>query len=211
MAKKLRERFILTRVYKDERNSRVGFTIFGILIIALAFDLIYLNILSLNKTSIILTQQKSNPSVTVTPTAIQTPTSAPAVQMYQPQNSSQPQASEYFIALGSGTSESGDWEDVPGLEASVDFGKYPNIKEIRFEASVSVPTANEAVSVRLFNKTDQHPVWNSEITMDGGASSYLVSSPLIYDKGAKTYGVQMKTQLKFAANLTQSRIHIVSN
>jgi len=37
--------------------------------------------------------------------------------------------------------------------------------------------------------------------MDGGASSYLVSSPLIYDKGAKTYGVQMKTQLKFAETL----------
>jgi len=53
--------------------------------------------------------------------------------MYQTQNSSQPQASEYFIALGSGTSESGDWEDVPGLEASVDFGKYPNIKEIRLK------------------------------------------------------------------------------
>ena len=113
--------------------------------------------------------------------------------------------------MGSGSSQAGDWTDVPGLEASVDFGKYKSIKEIRFEASISVPTANEAVWVRLFNKTDQHPVWFSEATMTGGASSYLVSSPITYDKGSKTYQVQMKTQLKYTANLTQSRIHITLN
>ncbi|EKD86751.1 MAG: hypothetical protein ACD_37C00158G0001, partial [uncultured bacterium] len=34
---------------------------------------------------------------------------------------------------------------------------------------------------------------------------------IIYDKGSKTYQVQMKTQLKYTANVTQSRVHIILN
>lgn len=114
---------------------------------------------------------------------------------------------EYFIPFGMGSNQTSDWADISGLQANIDFGNYPNIKEIRFEVSVNVPTANQTVSVRLFNVTDKHPVWNSEITTTNNI--YAVSSPIIYDKGSKNYQVQMKTQLQHLVNLTQARLHIV--
>jgi hypothetical protein len=207
VAKKLRERFIITKLYKDERNARIGFTLLGIIIVALVFNLIYLNVLSINKTPIIINQTKSSPSV-ISPTLMPSPVVKIQNPIAQPENNG---PKEYFLPLGSGSSSSDDWEDVVGAQAVLDFGSYQNIKEIRFEASVDVPTANQTVSVRLFNKTDQHPVWYSEVYTSGGESSYLVSTPIIWDKGAKTYQVQMKTQLKFQANLTQSRLHIILN
>jgi len=115
---------------------------------------------------------------------------------------------DHFISFGSGTSSDQNWIDVGGLQTTVDLGSYGDIKEIKFEASIQVPGENQAVSVRLYNKTDNHPVWNSEVTKNTGASGYLVSSPIIYDKGAKTYSVQMKTQLGSTVTLGEARIHI---
>ena len=91
---------------------------------------------------------------------------------------------------------------------SLDFGSYNRIKEVHFEASVYVPTANQSVSVRLYNVTDKHPVWYSEVTMAGGPSAYLTSPAVSYDTGTKLYQVQMKTQLQSTANLVQSKIHV---
>ena len=93
----------------------------------------------------------------------------------------------------------------------MDLGSYGNIKEIRFEASVQDPAENQVVWVRLFNETDGHPVWNSEVVKNAGAEGYLVSSPVIYNVGNKVYKVQMKTQLGSVVNLGESRLHIILN
>jgi len=214
MAKGIRERFILTRLYRDEREIRVGFFIILGLVFVLIANIVFLNLVSFNNLKNVYLGVQSSKK-TVFPTAIPTVTEAPTPTIVSPIYKNPVNQTlgpkEYFIAFGSGANASDDWQDVPGAEAVIDFGNYQNVKEIKFEASVNVPTANEAVSVRLFNKTDQHPVWYSEVTMNGGASSYLVSSPITYDSGSKTYQVQMKTQLKYTANLTQSRLHITLN
>ena len=117
---------------------------------------------------------------------------------------------EYFIPLGTGQSQAGSWEDIPGAQVSADFGQYPHIKQILFEASVTIPSGSEWVSVRLFNETDMHPVWNSTVTSSGNVTSAaLSSSPIIYDIGRKIYQVQLQTQLQAPANLVESRIHIM--
>jgi len=214
MAKGLRERFILTRLYRDERDIKIAFFIILGLVFILIANIAYLNLISFNTlkaSSLGEKPAKEAISPTVVPTVIETPTPTAIKPVYQNPVNQTTGPKEYFIAFGSGVNSSSDWQDVPGAEAVIDFGNYQNIKEIKFEVSVTVPTANQAVSVRLFNKTDQHPVWFSEVTMNGGASSYMVSSPITYDKGSKTYQVQMKTQLKYTANLTQSRLHITLN
>lgn len=118
---------------------------------------------------------------------------------------------EYFVAFGGGSNSTDDWTDVSGLTASINSTAYGSIKEVRFEASVYIPTGNETAYVRLFNKTDQHPVWFSEVSLSGGTPQLLISDPITLDSGQKTYQVQMKTTLKFQAVLSQARVHITTN
>lgn len=118
---------------------------------------------------------------------------------------------EFFIPFGSGSSSAGDWQDVFGLQASIDSTNYQQIKSVTFEASVRIPTGNEVAYVRLFNVTDKHPVWFSEVSLEGGTPKLLVSKPITLDTGSKVYQVQMKTSLKFQAILDQARLHIITH
>ncbi len=139
------------------------------------------------------------PSITPTPTR--------AVVQSNPVSVSR----EFYVPFGSGSGSSSDWQDVGGLQAYVDSSNYPNIKSIVFEASLHVPTGNETASVRLYNATDGHPVWNSQIDFSGNTSSLLLTSQAVsLDSGNKLYKVQMKTQLQFQAVLDQSRLHITT-
>ncbi len=117
---------------------------------------------------------------------------------------------ESIITFGSGSSIADDWTDVTGLQAYVDTAQYSRIKNVVFEASVFIPTGNEVAYVRLFNKTDKHPVWFSEVSLEGGQPQLLISQPVTLDSGNKLYQVQMKTSLKFQANLVQSRLRITT-
>jgi hypothetical protein len=117
-------------------------------------------------------------------------------------------AKEYFIPLGSGSNLSDNWTDITGAEATIDTSQYRQIKKVIFEATIQVPTGNQTVWVRLFNVTDKHPVWYSEISMNGTGPILLTSQPISLDVGNKTYQVQMKNQLQFTASLNQSRIRL---
>ncbi len=120
-------------------------------------------------------------------------------------------AKEFFVPFGTGSSSSDDWQDVAGLKATLDPANYGSIKTVVFEASVRIPTGNEIAYVRLYNITDKHPVWFSDVSLDGGVGQLLVSKPITLDSGNKTYQVQMKTSLKYPAFLDQSRLHIITN
>lgn len=124
------------------------------------------------------------------------------------QTLSQPR--EFFISFGSGSTRAGDWEDITGLAVDVDSGKYGKIKTVVFEAAVSIPNGNQGVYVRLFNLTDNHPVWFSEVYHEGGTPKLLTSASITLDSGNKLYQVQMKTTLKDLVNLNQARIRITS-
>ena len=117
---------------------------------------------------------------------------------------------EFFVPFGSGTNSSEDWQDVAGLTAYVDSTNYSNIKNVTLEASVHIPTGNETAYVRIYNATDKHPVWLSEVSLEGGATILLVSKPITLNKGNKAYQVQMKTSLKYPAVLDQARLHIIT-
>jgi hypothetical protein len=199
------------RLLRDEKKIKAVLLIGGTVVLLLIVNLAYLNYGAIFKrldTVENLVQPVS--TETPTPSPISKESSAPIPETTAPVTiQNETTVKEHFVVFGSGPSTAKEWADVGGLAATVDLGSYGNIKEIKFEASVAVPTENQSVSVRLFNKTDKHPVWYSEVTMNGGASAYLVSSPIVYDKGAKTYQVQMLTQLGYTANLGQARLHII--
>lgn len=117
---------------------------------------------------------------------------------------------EYFVPLGSGTNATSDWTDVLGASAYIDTTSYGKIKKVTFEATISQPVSSQKVWVRLYNSTDKHPVWYSDVDTDSAGPVLLTSPAITLDSGNKLYQVQMKTQLKGLTNLTQSRIHIIT-
>ncbi len=119
-------------------------------------------------------------------------------------------AKEYYVPLGTGTNVTDDWTDVSGASAYIDTSAYNKIKEVRFEATVVTPAGSQRIWVRLYNATDKHPVWYSDVTTDASGPQLLTSPNITLDKGNKLYQVQMKSQLKVLTNLNQSRIHITT-
>lgn len=197
------DRRILTELHKDERFTTLGFIIVGLFALVIIAGMYYLYTNFSKKEKTVVITKTIYVSASPAPTnAFISPTQPIATQ------NNQSGVKEYFIPFGTGTNQTSDWTDVPGDEVSIDFGSYQNIKAIYFEVAVNIPSA-ESVSVRLFNKTDQHPVWYSDITTT--TSGYIVSQPIVYDGGNKIYQVQMKTQLQALAYLTQARIHIILN
>lgn len=143
-------------------------------------------------------------SIPATPTSAIKPVSSTQTQ-------AQPLVKEFFVPFGTGSNSSDDWQDVSGLRATLDTANYGNIKTVVFEATIRIPTGNETAYVRLYNATDKHPVWFSDVSLEGGTPQLLISKPITLDFGNKTYQVQMKTSLKYPAYLDQSRLHIITN
>lgn len=209
MAKGFVDRFFLVRLARDESKVRIALLGIVLLLLLLTANSVYLTLQSIQKSTSqpISPAPTSSPSIPVSLPPTVVPTSITSQINSSAQVTNAGVVKEYFIPFGSGSSQASDWTDVPGLTASVDFGSYNRIKEVHFEASVAIPTANESASVRLFNKTDMHPVWYSEITLMDG--QYVSSNPISYDTGQKLYQVQMKTSLQYTANLIQSRLHVL--
>ena len=132
-----------------------------------------------------------------------TPTPKPAKAATNP-------VTEFFVPFGSGSGSSTDWQDVPGLLASIDTANYAANRTVTFEASLRIPTGNQTVYARLFNATDKHPVWFSDVSLEGGVANLVVSPPVTLDEGNKTYQVQLKTSLGFLSYVDQARLRIIT-
>jgi hypothetical protein len=202
------DRFFLVRLTRDENKVRTAIILIAVLLLVLFANTAYLTYLSLHqqkaadaeKTTV--TSPTAMPTVsptTAVPTIVQA-TSAPVVQ-------TGPQVKEIFIPFGSGTTQATSWTNVPGLTAQIDFGKYSNIKEVHFEATIGIPTQNQTASIQLFNVTDGHPVWYSPMTLVDG--QFGSSNPIVWDSGPKVYQVQMMTSLGYFTNLYMARLHIL--
>lgn len=119
---------------------------------------------------------------------------------------------EFFIPLGAGSINSTDLITITGMQATLDGNAYGNNYTATFEIAVNVPTGNQTANFQLYNLTANHPVWNSNVTFTtGGTPALLISSPIKLDPGNNTYVVQGSTQLQFTANITQARVHIVTD
>ncbi len=160
---------------------------------------------------IILYQLADNRSVLGTSTSDTCPSACIArINQAVKSNATSNSVKEYFVPLGSGTNVTDDWADVSGASAYIDTAAYGKMKKVTLEATLSQSVSSQKIWVRLYNTTDKHPVWYSEISTDNAGPTLLTSSPISLDKGNKLYQVQMKTQLKGVTNLTQSRIHITT-
>ena len=145
----------------------------------------------------------------ITPSLFPTPTLS---KVRTTNSSAQSNPKDYYVPFGSGSGSPSDWESIAGVSAYIDSTAYGNIKTVVFEVSLHIPTANEIVSVRLYNTTDGRVIAGSQLDFNGNtANSVLLSSQSInLDYANKFYTVQMKTQLGYQAILDQARVHITT-
>lgn len=221
MLNNIRDRLLSIELKRDEKEVKIGFFIVGLVILFLLVNVVYLNSVLVKNKSVsnnvptasnsadIINSSASPTAATASPISSAIPTIIPESKTsVNLQNT----IKDFYINLGSGSNQSTDWTDVAGALSTFDIAQYQNIKEVHLETNINVPTANGTVSVRLFNKTDNYAVWNSERTVQSQAKGDLIiSNNIIYDVGPRLYQVQIKSQLGVSANLVQSRIHIVIN
>ena len=135
---------------------------------------------------------------------------AVALAIIKPQSTSISSVKEFFVTIGSGSSTSDTWSDISGAQSYIDSNAYTRIKTVTFEVSLHTPTGNQMAYARLYNVTDSHPVWNSEVNIEGGTPQLKISSPITLGQGSKLYQVQMKTQLGSRTNLENAKVHIAT-
>jgi hypothetical protein len=207
--------------YDEEGRFPMGFA-FAVVTLLVGVNLIYLDILAFHQS----TKPKESPNVTVIPLSPTLPPNdicpqscltkiqerilpiSPTSSQLAPTSTIGPSNREFFIPFGSGSSIASDWENVAGLESSINTANYPRITKVTFEATLRTPTGNQTAFARLYNVTDKHPVWFSDVSVDGGITKLVISTPVSLDAGNKTYQVQMKTSLGFQSFLDQSRLRI---
>lgn len=164
----------------------------------------------------------SNSQVEVaSPTPIVIPSFAPTVQQeksvetktvveVQEKTVVQTPNKEIFVPMGSGNTKSGSFEDLYGVEVTIDTGKYSAIDYIVFEGSLWVEGGNGRAWAQLKNVSDNNPFIESQISNPTSTPTLKTSAKIPYASGSKTYRVMAKTeQTDYAAHVDNARLKIV--
>ena len=147
------------------------------------------------------TRQQSQPTtIPITPT--------PTTYNSQPISISSPK--EYFIPIGSGSTQKNTFDDLKTTDTFIDTTTYGTIKEAFFIAGLKNPTQNGFVEAQLYNVTDKHAVWGSNIKMEGPSSETITSGKISLDGGGKLYRIQLKSSLSASASIENAKIRIVT-
>lgn len=117
---------------------------------------------------------------------------------------------EFYIPLGTGTTKSITYIALNTSDFYFDPSLYSKIKEIYFEIGVRIPTANGRVYVKLYNVTDQHDVWYSEVWGEGDKGQYISSPKITLEKDRKRYRVYLRNTMEYDAYLDMARLRIVT-
>ncbi|MBI3576782.1 hypothetical protein HY086_01950 [Candidatus Gottesmanbacteria bacterium] len=126
-----------------------------------------------------------------------------------PQLTSSSSAKEYYVPLGSGTTRQTDYQELTSVEAYVDPANYSPIKQAYFQVHLRNTTGNGAVFAKLYNVTDKHDVWLSEVSFEGGGTD-LREAKITLDRGNKLYRVMIKATLQYDVYVDNARIRIVT-
>lgn len=192
----------------------------GVAIAILAFvDLVYLNFLVIKNQRVEDSESSSTADRKVEPSPVAEASATPAAsgkteviveKTVEKETVVQTAQKEIFIPIGTGSTFSQDYVDLAGLEVSIDTTKYSAIDSVVYEASVRVQDGNGKMYTQLFNKTDKHAVWFSEITTSSPTNELKTSSKITLEPGNRTYVVQAKTDYtSYAAHVGNARIKII--
>lgn len=114
---------------------------------------------------------------------------------------------ETFLYMGTGSSTSRDWTTIDSASITFNPAIYGNIKEIRFEAGLSI-IGGEA-SARLLNKSTGAVYYDSTVQHNKSTSEWKTSAPIYLPTGNATYAVQLRSSSGERANLDGARLKIM--
>ena len=140
-----------------------------------------------------------------------TPTSAPSINTtIITTSSTEPTERELYIPLGSGATAKSDWDDLTTTDTLIDTSKYGTIKEAYFNVILKNPSKTGDAQARLYNVTDKHPVWNSEVRMDSLSEKQLASPKISLDTGSKLYRVQATSGLSAQITIDNAKLRLIT-
>lgn len=119
------------------------------------------------------------------------------------------EAREYMIYLGSGSTDNRDWTVISGAGVNLDMSKYHNVREVRFEAGLSI--INGEAHARLFNQTTGQPFYTTEVWHNTSNASWKTSSVVSLPNGTNYYSVQLRSSSGELANLVGARLKIIAD
>lgn len=153
---------------------------------------------------------KEQTKITITPSITITSTPLPTTEMEKTivPESRTTVTRELYLPIGSGNTKSSSWVSLDGAEIAVDTSKYGNIKEAYFQASLRIPTGNGTVTAKLYNVTDKHDVWFSEVSQEGFKTG-IKEAKIDIVKGSKIYKVYLKSTLEAEAVLDLARLKLI--
>ena len=117
---------------------------------------------------------------------------------------------EYFIPLGNGTTSKNDWDNIVTTETVIDPRLYGKIEEAFLLVTLKNPTQNGQVETRLYNVTDNYPIFGSHIVMSGKTEQTISSQKFALPGTSKLYRLQLKSTLSFPASLDNARLKLLT-
>lgn len=118
---------------------------------------------------------------------------------------------EHYVPLGTGSTNSTEWQDLPGVEANVAPSNYGTITGFYFEAGLRVPTGSGQVFARIRNVTDNITLFESELSNEGTTGKLISSKNMPIPQTTKLYRVQLRSSLGADVLLDSARLKIFVN
>ena len=116
---------------------------------------------------------------------------------------------EYHVFLGSGTTQSDSWVDIPESEVTINGSRYSGLEQAHLEAYLVVTNGIGRAYMKLYNVSAKHDVWFSEISTESDIP-VKVSLPITLDKGAQSYRLMAKSTIRSRMNIHNARIRILT-
>lgn len=117
---------------------------------------------------------------------------------------------EYFIPLGTGTTSKNDWENLVSTETVINPAVYGNIQETYLIVSLKNTTQNGQVEARLYNATDNYPIYGSHVIMTDKSEQTITSQKFALPANSKLFRIQLKSSLSFSVSLENARLKILA-
>lgn len=117
-------------------------------------------------------------------------------------------ADEYIpIGIGGSTSST-DWTVVNTQQIDIDPADYPGMIGAYFTVELQVKDGNGKAYARLFNVTDNTPVYSSEVSTSNSDFAPVTSGSFTFPSGKKTYRLQLKSLTGYQVDVQLSKIKI---
>lgn len=114
-----------------------------------------------------------------------------------------------YIPMGlGGTSSSTDWTVINTQEIEVDPTEFPGYLGANLIVELKVKDGNGMAYARLFNVTDNTPVYSSEVSTSSGDFTPVTSGSFVFATGKKKYRLQLKSLTGYQVDVQLTKVKI---